>query len=163
MKKIKIILESPDKEMEFKALSSYISLFDKLLSTLWKALRMYEEDPERAYHIIQTQFNDARNQHNSIQSKLGLNPLHETRYSQFKKQATTRRPSDAVHRAVKEVYRKIKELRKTVEYAGRMKQEMNQGNDYKKRTQEAIEKLMFELKELSSTLKKEWKPKVIKK
>lgn len=83
--------------------------------------------------------------------------LEGSRYSQFKKTATTARPDEAVHRAVKEASMKLKELKRTIEFASRMKNELSYGTAYKKRTAEALHKLALELKEISSTLKKDWK------
>ena len=151
------VVENKFNKSNNSIVGEYISIVDNTVYNLKKALNALDKNLERIKSLLQQIYEYLKSSNIEIQSKIGLNPLHETRYSQFKKQTTIRNPSETVHRAIREVYKKVKELRKIIEFAGRMKMELNQGNQYKKRTSEAIGKLSLELKEISTILKKEWK------
>ena len=82
--------------------------------------------------------------------------LNEARYSQFKKTTEVRTPTEQIHRAVREIRRKIDEISKVVGHTERMKNELKQSNEgmhYLKRTRNAINKISEKIQELNNRIK----------
>ena len=82
--------------------------------------------------------------------------LNEARYSQFKKQTEVTTPTQQIHRAVREIRRKIDEITKVVGHTERMKTELkssNEGMSYLKRTKNAISKISEKIQELNNRIK----------
>lgn len=83
-------------------------------------------------------------------------PINEARYSQFKKQTEVTTPTQQIHRAVREIRRKIDEITKVVGHTERMKMELkssNEGMSYLKRTKNAISKISEKIQELNNRIK----------
>ena len=83
-------------------------------------------------------------------------PINEARYSQFKKQTEVTTPTQQIHRAVREIRRKIDEITKVVGHTERMKMELkssNKGMSYLKRTKNAISKISEKIQELNNRIK----------
>ena len=84
------------------------------------------------------------------------NKLNEARYSQFKTETKLRTPTEQIHRAVREIRRKIDEIVKVVGHTERMKSELkdsNEGMSYLKRTRNAINTISEKLQELNNRIK----------
>ena len=84
------------------------------------------------------------------------NQINEVKYSQFKRTAETRKPADQLHNAIKEVRKRILEINKILEYTNRLKTELKQSNEnliYLKRTNEVLEKMVSEIKDLQTKIK----------
>lgn len=84
------------------------------------------------------------------------NQINEVKYSQFKKTAEMRRPADQLHAAIREVRKRVLEINKILEYTNRLKTELKQSNEnltYLKRTNEVLEKMVNEIKELQTKIK----------
>ena len=84
------------------------------------------------------------------------NKLNEARYSQFKTETKLRTPTEQIHRAVREIRRKIDEIVKVVGHTERMKSELKQSNEgmsYLKRTRNAINTISEKLQELNNRIK----------
>jgi predicted transcriptional regulator len=82
--------------------------------------------------------------------------LNEARYSQFKTETKLRTPTEQIHRAVREIRRKIDEIVKVVGHTERMKSELKQSNEgmsYLKRTRNAINTISEKLQELNNRIK----------
>ena len=82
--------------------------------------------------------------------------LREARYSQFKSETKLRTPTEQIHRAVREIRRKIDEIVKVVGHTERMKSELKQSNEgmsYLKRTRNAIQTISEKLQELNNRIK----------
>ncbi len=82
--------------------------------------------------------------------------LQEARYSQFKTETKLRTPTEQIHRAVREIRRKIDEIVKVVGHTERMKSELkgsNEGMSYLKRTRNAINTISEKLQELNNRIK----------
>ena len=82
--------------------------------------------------------------------------LSEARYSQFKTETKLRTPTEQIHRAVREIRRKIDEMVKVVGHTERMKSELkgsNEGMSYLKRTRNAINTISEKLQELNNRIK----------
>ena len=82
--------------------------------------------------------------------------LSEARYSQFKTETKLRTPTEQIHRAVREIRRKIDEMVKVVGHTERMKAELkgsNEGMSYLKRTRNAINTISEKLQELNNRIK----------
>lgn len=63
-------------------------------------------------------------------NKLIRKELHEISYRQFTKEAKSRNSKEAVHKALKEVKQRLKEVNRLIEYTSRMKNElMEEGGD----------------------------------
>ena len=82
--------------------------------------------------------------------------LSEARYSQFKTETKLRTPTEQIHRAVREIRRKIDEMVKVVGHTERMKSELkgsNEGMSYLKSTRNAINTISEKLQELNNRIK----------
>jgi hypothetical protein len=93
-----------------------------------------------------------------IQLKNMDNPLiREARYSEFKKMTQVRTPGEQLHRAIREIRRKIDEINKLVSYTEKMKTEMKSDVsevNYLKRTKEALSKISARIQETSNKIKR---------
>jgi len=93
-----------------------------------------------------------------IQLKNMDNPLiREARYSEFKKMTQVRTPGEQLHRAIREIRRKIDEINKLVSYTEKMKTEMKSDVsevNYLKRTKEALAKISARIQETSNKIKR---------
>jgi len=94
-----------------------------------------------------------------LQSKNPLEPstLKEARYSEFKKMTKVRTPGEQLHRAIREIRRKIDEINKLVSYTEKMKTEMKSDVsevNYLKRTKEALAKISARIQETSNKIKR---------
>ena len=82
--------------------------------------------------------------------------INEARYSEFKSETKLRTPTEQIHRAVREIRRKIDEIVKVVGHTERMKNELKQSNEgmsYLKRTRSAINSISEKLQELNNRIK----------
>ena len=82
--------------------------------------------------------------------------LNEARYSQFKTETKLRTPTEQIHRAVREIRKKIDEIVKVVGHTERMKSELKQSNEgmsYLKRTRNAINTISEKLQDLGNRIK----------
>ena len=82
--------------------------------------------------------------------------INEARYTQFKAETKLRTPTEQIHRAVREIRRKIDEIVKVVGHTERMKSELKQSNEgmsYLKRTRNAINTISEKLQELNNRIK----------
>ena len=87
---------------------------------------------------------------------INVRNLSEARYSQFKTETKLRTPTEQIHRAVREIRRKIDEIVKVVGHTERMKSELkssNEGMSYLKRTRNAINTISEKLQELNNRIK----------
>jgi len=77
-------------------------------------------------------------------------PITEIRYGQFSKQSSTRTPSETLHKAIKEIHKRIKDVKKIMEFTSRMKTEFKDkySAQYMERTNKALSSLQTELAEL---------------
>jgi hypothetical protein len=94
-----------------------------------------------------------------LQSSNPLEPdtLNEARYSEFKKMTQVRTPGEQLHRAIREIRRKIDEINKLVSYTEKMKTEMKSDVsevNYLKRTKEALAKISARIQETSNKIKR---------
>lgn len=82
--------------------------------------------------------------------------LEEGTYSNFKNDIKHRTKSEQLHKAIKEVNRKLTEIDRLVEYTSRMKSELSEGEEglkYWKSTQAAVGKIQETITQLSNKLK----------
>ena len=82
--------------------------------------------------------------------------LRESRYSAFKKETKLRTPTEQIHRAVREINKKMNEIIKLVGHTERMKSELKQSNEgmsYLKRTRNAINNISEKLTQLNNRIK----------
>ena len=87
---------------------------------------------------------------------INIRNLSEARYTQFKTETKLRTPTEQIHRAVREIRRKIDEMVKVVGHTERMKSELkgsNEGMSYLKRTRNAINTISEKLQELNNRIK----------
>ena len=82
--------------------------------------------------------------------------MNEARYSQFKNETKLRTPTEQIHRAVREIRRKIDEITKVVAHTERMKSELkssSEGMSYLKRTHNAINTISEKIQDLNNRIK----------
>ena len=94
-----------------------------------------------------------------LQSSNPLEPstLKEARYSEFKQMTKVRTPGEQLHRAIREIRRKIDEINKLVSYTEKMKTEMKSDVsevNYLKRTKEALSKISAKIQETNNKIKR---------
>ena len=84
-------------------------------------------------------------------------PIKEGHYSEFKRTTQVRTPSEQMHRAVREIRRKIDEINKLVDYTEKMKSEMKSDVNevrYLNRTKEALSKISAKVQETNNKIKR---------
>ena len=115
-----------------------------------KALGMNEETSDDA------DFDSDTTGAEGLQTKNPL-PIKEARYSEFKRTTQVRTPSEQMHRAVREIRRKIDEINKLVDYTEKMKTEMKADVNevrYLNRTKEALAKISAKVQETNNKIKR---------
>ena len=84
-----------------------------------------------------------------FQSRLGV-------YSKFKSEVKFRTKSEQLHKAIREVKRKLQEIDRIVEYTSRMKQELSEdegGISYWKATQKNVASISEMVNQLNNKIK----------
>jgi len=81
--------------------------------------------------------------------------LNEVSYSKFKNEVKFRTKSERLHKAIREVKRKIQEIDRIVEYTSRMKQELSEdgGINYWKATQKNVSQISEMVNQLNNKIK----------
>ncbi len=82
--------------------------------------------------------------------------LNEVSYGKFKKEVTYRTKSEQLHKAIREVKRKLQEIDRIVEYTSRMKQELSEdegGISYWKATQKNVASISEMVNQLNNKIK----------
>jgi len=81
--------------------------------------------------------------------------LNEVTYSKFKNEVKFRTKSEQLHKAIREVKRKLQEIDRIVEYTSRMKQELSEdgGINYWKATQKNIGTISEMVNQLNNKIK----------
>jgi hypothetical protein len=82
--------------------------------------------------------------------------LKEVSYNKFKSESKTRTKSESIHKAVKEVKKRVYEINKLMEYTNRMRNELSEGDGvrYSRHTENAINQITTMVAELYSNVKK---------
>ena len=80
------------------------------------------------------------NMNNTLANIIKEELLNEVTYSKFKNEVKNRTKAEQLHKAIREVKRKLQEIDRIVEYTSRMKAELSEGDgiQYWTRTNEAI-------------------------
>ena len=82
--------------------------------------------------------------------------LNEVTYSKFKNDVKFRTKNEQLHKAIREVKRKLQEIDRIVEYTSRMKQELSEGEEgikYWKATQNNVSKISEMVNQLNNKIK----------
>ena len=82
--------------------------------------------------------------------------LKESSYNKFRNEVKFRSESDQLHKAIREVKRKISEIDRIVEYTVQMKQELSEGEEgikYWKSTQSNINNISEMITNLNNKIK----------
>jgi hypothetical protein len=81
--------------------------------------------------------------------------LNEVSYSKFKNEVTYRTKAERLHKAVREVKRKLQEIDRIVEYTSRIKQELSEGDgiQYWNRTNSAVSQISEMVSHLNNKIK----------
>jgi len=82
--------------------------------------------------------------------------LNEVTYSKFKNDVKFRTKNEQLHKAIREVKRKLMEIDRIVEYTSRMKQELSEGEEgvkYWKATQNNVSKISEMVNHLNNKIK----------
>ena len=96
------------------------------------------------------------NMRESLKELIEQELLNEVTYSKFKKDVKHRTKSEQLHKAIREVKRKLMEIDRIVEYTSRMKQELSEdegGISYWKTTQSNIGKISEMVNHLNNKIK----------
>lgn len=82
--------------------------------------------------------------------------LNEISYNKFKNESKTRSKQEQLHKAVKEVKKRVYEIDRLMEYTNRMKNELNEGGDlkYSQFTERAINQISEMVTKLYGNVKK---------
>ena len=127
-------------QLVFKIVKSNIS--DKLAKSYEKlGLKRKIGDTTRtgigAFNIY---YKEKNNMSESIQDIIKEELLSEGTYKQFKKEIKFRTKAEQLHKAMREVKRKLSEIDRIVEYTQRMKQELSEGDgvQYWGKTEKAV-------------------------
>jgi hypothetical protein len=78
-------------------------------------------------------------------------------YAQFKNETKTRSKPDQFHQAIREVKKKVQQINKMYEYVSRLKTELSEGEDglnYKRNTEKALNKIKEMVSELNYKIKR---------
>jgi predicted transcriptional regulator len=81
--------------------------------------------------------------------------LNEGTYNKFKTEIKLRSKNEMLHKAIKEVKRKLMEIDRIVEYTSMMKQELSEGEDglrYWKTTESNVSKIAEMVNELNTKI-----------
>ena len=82
--------------------------------------------------------------------------LNEVTYSKFKNDVKFRTKNEQLHKAIREVKRKLQEIDRIVEYTSRMKQELSEGEEgvkYWKATQKNVATISEMINQLNNKIK----------
>ena len=82
--------------------------------------------------------------------------LNEVTYSKFKNEVKFRTKNEQLHKAIREVKRKLQEIDRIVEYTSRMKQELSEGEEgirYWKKTENNIATISEMVNQLNNKIK----------
>ena len=82
--------------------------------------------------------------------------LNEVTYNKFKTEVKFRTKSEQLHKAIREVKRKLQEIDRIVEYTSRMKQELSEGEEglkYWKKTESNIAAISEMVNHLNNKIK----------
>jgi predicted transcriptional regulator len=82
--------------------------------------------------------------------------LNEVTYSKFKNDVKFRTKNEQLHKAIREVKRKLSEIDRIVEYTSRMKQELSEGEEgvkYWKATQKNVATISEMVNQLNNKIK----------
>jgi len=95
------------------------------------------------------------NQMKSLSDIIEQELLNEVSYSKFKNEVKFRTKSERLHKAIREVKRKIQEIDRIVEYTSRMKQELSEdgGINYWKATQKNVGQISEMVNQLNNKIK----------
>lgn len=92
----------------------------------------------------------------SLQDIIEKELLNEVTYSKFKSEVKFRTKSEQLHKAIREVKKKLSEIDRIVEYTSRMKQELSEGEDgikYWKATQKNVATIAEMVNHLNNKIK----------
>jgi hypothetical protein len=152
-----------------KSIMTQLGAEEDSIKVLIKAVEMGALKPSEAIDIIKktvkrestddADYDSDTTGAQGLQSSNPLEPdtLNEARYSEFKKMTQVRTPGEQLHRAIREIRRKIDEINKLVSYTEKMKTEMKSDVsevNYLKRTKEALAKISARIQETSNKIKR---------
>jgi hypothetical protein len=90
----------------------------------------------------------------NIQDIIEQELLNEATYKQFKKEVKFRTKAEQLHKAMREVKRKLTEIDRIVDYTQRMKQELSEGDgtQYWGRTEKAVHSIAEMMNHLNTKI-----------
>jgi len=95
------------------------------------------------------------NMNNTLVNIIKEELLNEVTYSKFKNEVKNRTKAEQLHKAIREVKRKLQEIDRIVEYTSRMKEELSEGDgiQYWNRTNEAVKTISEMVNQLNNKIK----------
>jgi hypothetical protein len=98
----------------------------------------------------------SENMNESLMNLIKEELLNEVTYSKFKNEVKFRTKNEQLHKAIREVKRKLQEIDRIVEYTSRMKQELSEGEEglqYWKKTESNIATISEMVNHLNNKIK----------
>jgi len=97
----------------------------------------------------------SENMNNTLANIIKEELLNEVTYSKFKNEVKNRTKAEQLHKAIREVKRKLQEIDRIVEYTSRMKEELSEGDgiQYWTRTNEAVKTISEMVNVLNNKIK----------
>jgi hypothetical protein len=103
-----------------------------------------------------SEYSAAEGMKESLDTLIKNELLNESSYNKFKREVTFRTKSEQLHKAIREVKRKLAEIDRIVEYTSRMKQELSEGEEgvrYWKATQNNVARISEMVNHLNNKIK----------
>jgi hypothetical protein len=123
---------------------------DEILDKMWDLAGSATD--KYAINVLSKPKNMKESLINIIEQEL----LNEVTYSKFKNDVKFRTKNEQLHKAIREVKRKLAEIDRIVEYTSRMKQELSEGEEgikYWKATQNNVSKISEMVNHLNNKIK----------
>ena len=107
-------------------------------------------------YLQKSEYSAAEGMKESLDTLIKNELLNESSYNKFKREVTFRTKSEQLHKAIREVKRKLAEIDRIVEYTSRMKQELSEGEEglrYWKKTESNIAAISEMVNHLNNKIK----------
>ena len=111
--------------------------------------------PKKVVQVKQLWGNKKSAMQESLNDIIEQELLNEVSYSKFKNEVKYRTKAEQLHKAIREVKRKLQEIDRIVEYTQRMKQELSEGDgiQYWNRTNKAVATISEMVNQLNNKIK----------
>jgi hypothetical protein len=152
-KKASTSLPKNSKILDYKQLfeDEYEMVQDPKTKEFSKRIKLSDEDKETVKKIQALMAKEKQSVEKIVKEEI----LKEGTYSKFKSEVKFRTKQESLHKAIKEVKRKLMEIDRIVEYTSMMKQELSEGEEglkYWKTTTNNVSKIAEMVNELNTKI-----------